>query len=145
MDLGSQSSELENLTQVEEMLIAFVSPILQVTHAIGGKYKYKWYTISFPQNIEHIYKSLPCPIKELPIIIVRKKDQRGTNYDFKFNRDRVYRALKYNIENDTFYSDVQVDAHALDDIERNCDFNIFKQIKTIHVEVESESNELIYI
>ena len=38
-----------------------------------------------------------------------------------------------------------MDAHALDDIERNCDFNIFKQIKTIHVEVESESNELIYV
>jgi hypothetical protein len=70
MDPGSQPSELANLTQVEEMLIARVSPILQVTHAIGGQYKYKGHTISFPQNIEHIYKSLPCPIKELPIIIV---------------------------------------------------------------------------
>ena len=38
-----------------------------------------------------------------------------------------------------------MDAHALDDIERNFDFNIFKQIKTVHVEVESESNELIYV
>ena len=70
MDPGSQPSELANLTQVEEMLIGHVSPILQVTHAIGGQYKYKGHTISFPQNIEHIYKSLPCPIKELPIIIV---------------------------------------------------------------------------
>ena len=40
---------------------------------------------------------------------------------------------------------VQVDAHALDDIERNFDFNIFKKINIVHVEVESESNELIYV
>ena len=70
MDPRSQPSELANLTQVEEMLIARVSPILQVTHAIGGQYKYKGHKISFPRNIEHIYKSLPHPIKELPIIIV---------------------------------------------------------------------------
>jgi hypothetical protein len=33
----------------------------------------------------------------------------------------------------------------VDAIERNCDFNIFKQIKTVHFEVESETNELIYV
>ena len=70
MDLGSQPKELANLTQAEEMLISRVSPILQVTHATGGKYKYKGHTISFPQDIEIIYKNLPCPIKELPMIIV---------------------------------------------------------------------------
>ena len=36
MDLGSQPKVLANLTQVEEMLIARVSPILQVTHATDG-------------------------------------------------------------------------------------------------------------
>ena len=74
MDLGSQPYELANLTQVDEMLITCVSPIMQVTHAIDGKYKYKRYTINFPQNIKLVYKSLPCPTKELPIIIVLKKD-----------------------------------------------------------------------
>ena len=48
MDPGCQPPELANLTQVEEMLIAHVNPILQVTHAIGGQYKYKGHTISFP-------------------------------------------------------------------------------------------------
>ena len=36
MDLEAQLIELETLTQVEEMLITRVSPILQVTHATGG-------------------------------------------------------------------------------------------------------------
>ena len=79
IDPGSQPPELADLTQVEEMLIARVSPILQVTHAVGGQYKYKGHTICFPQNIEHVYQSLPCPIKDMPIIIVKKKDQHGTN------------------------------------------------------------------
>ena len=48
MDLGSQPQVLANLTQVEEMLIACVIPILQVTHATGGQYKYKGHTICFP-------------------------------------------------------------------------------------------------
>ena len=36
------------LTQVEEMFIAWVSPILQVMHDRGGHYKYNVHTISFP-------------------------------------------------------------------------------------------------
>lgn len=70
MDPGPQPHKLANLTQVEEILIARVSPILQVTHAIGGQYRYKGHTISFPQNIERISNILPHPIKDLPIIIV---------------------------------------------------------------------------
>lgn len=36
MDLGEQPYVLQNLTQVEEILIAHVNPIQQVTHARGG-------------------------------------------------------------------------------------------------------------
>jgi hypothetical protein len=31
-----------------------VSPLLQVSHAQGGQYKYSGHTISFPQNINTI-------------------------------------------------------------------------------------------
>ena len=54
MDLGCQLQDLKNLTQVEEMLIARVNPILQVTHATGGQYKYKGHTISFLWYFEHL-------------------------------------------------------------------------------------------
>jgi hypothetical protein len=59
MDPGEQPHVLRVLTQVEEMLIAQVNPILQVTHAHGGKYKYSGHTISFPQDISMIAKNLP--------------------------------------------------------------------------------------
>ena len=59
MDPGEQPNILRVLTQVEEMLIAHVNPILQVTHARGGKYKYSDHTISFPQDISTIVQSSP--------------------------------------------------------------------------------------
>ena len=59
MNPGKQPLILSILTQVEEMLIAQVNPILQVTHAHGGQYKYSGHTIIFPQNIVSIVKTLP--------------------------------------------------------------------------------------
>ena len=51
MDHGPQPLQLSNLTQIEEMLIARINPILQVTHATGGQFKYKGHTISFSQEV----------------------------------------------------------------------------------------------
>ena len=51
MDPGIQPPILAILTQVEEMLIFRANPILQVTHAYGGQYKYYGHTICFPQEI----------------------------------------------------------------------------------------------
>jgi predicted Fe-S protein YdhL (DUF1289 family) len=51
MDPGDQPTVLSILTQVEEMLIARVSPILQVRHARGGQYKYSGHTISFHNKL----------------------------------------------------------------------------------------------
>ena len=54
MDPHEQPNILRVLTQVEYMLITRVNPILQVTHAQGGQYKYSGHTISFPQDIATI-------------------------------------------------------------------------------------------
>ncbi|XP_059068758.1 uncharacterized protein LOC131859203 [Cryptomeria japonica] len=145
MDPGPQPNELANLTQVEEMLIARVSPILQVTHATGSQYKYKGHMISFPQNVDHVSKKLPHLIENLPIIIVRRRDQHGTNYNFTVIRDRVYRALKYKIEHDRFYSDVTIDENALHHLSTDSDENIFNKLKTMHMEFDSNANEIIFV
>lgn len=47
MDLEAQPIDLANLTQVEEILIVYVSPILQVIHATCGQLKYIGHTIGF--------------------------------------------------------------------------------------------------
>ncbi|XP_057862036.2 uncharacterized protein LOC131070491 [Cryptomeria japonica] len=145
MDLGPQPPELACLTQVEEMLIARVNPILQVTHAIGSQFKYKGHTISFPRYIEKIAENLPHSITSLPIIIVRRKDQHGMSYNFTVNRDRVYRALQYKIQNDKFYADVTIDTCALENLLEGCDQNIFEHLKTINMELDFDTNEIQFV
>lgn len=63
-----QPHVLRDLTQVQEMLISHVNPILQC-----GQYKYRGHPISFPQEIKTIANALPQHIKELDIIIVIQK------------------------------------------------------------------------
>ena len=57
MDPGEQPHVLIILTQVEEMMIALVNPILQVIHAHGGQYKYSGHTICFPDDISMVAKN----------------------------------------------------------------------------------------
>ena len=59
MDPNEKPHILIVLTRVEGMLIARLNPILQVTNARGGKYKYSGHRISFPQDISTTVESLP--------------------------------------------------------------------------------------
>lgn len=127
------------------MLIAHVYPILQVTHARGGQYKYKGHIIRFPQNIENITKKLLHSIKDLPIIIVRIKDQHGTRYHFIVNRDHVYKTLEYKIMHGKFYFDVTIDANALDELSINSHENIFDLLRTMHMKFHSYRNEIVFV
>lgn len=72
MDPGPQPKVLSTLTYIEEMLTAHVNPILQVTHAHGGQYKYNGHTISFPQDITAIVNYLPHIISEINILILKR-------------------------------------------------------------------------
>ncbi|XP_057835128.1 uncharacterized protein LOC131045552 [Cryptomeria japonica] len=72
LDPGKQPVVLKKLTQVEEMLIARVAPVLQVRHGKGGQYKYSGHTISFPQDISEIAKLLPRRLKDLEVLIVHR-------------------------------------------------------------------------
>ena len=120
MDPGTQPHVLEDLTQVEEMLIARVSPILQVTHSIGGQYKYRGHTIIFLQEIKDGSKTLPQHINNLDLmVVVQKKGRQGSSYDFTVRKQKVMDALLYKIQNDPYYQDVRVDYDALEELPEN--------------------------
>lgn len=65
--------ELQRLTQIDEMLIARVFPIISVFTKPGGQRAYKGHCINFPQDIQHVADSLPRYPKELPIILTHPK------------------------------------------------------------------------
>lgn len=62
--------ELQNLTQIEEMLIARVFPVISVYTKPGGQRAYRGYCINLPQEVQQVFSSLPRYPEELPVIIV---------------------------------------------------------------------------
>ena len=51
--------ELENLTQIEEMLIARVFPVMSVYTKPGGQRAYRGHCINFPQEVQQLFYTLP--------------------------------------------------------------------------------------
>ena len=95
------------------MLISHANPVLQVTHAHGGQYKYSGHTICFPQDISNIAKYLPHLISKLDILVVRKCNSTNNPYELFVSRTRVLFALQYKMVNDPYHKDVQVNPIAL--------------------------------
>ena len=82
---------LQDLTQIEEMLIARALPIMKVYLKPGGQRGYSGHCINFPQRVLDLAQSLPhCP-KDIPLIVVTMKG-KGTILkmllfgDIKLNR-----------------------------------------------------------
>ena len=71
------------------MLISRANPVLQVTHAHGGQYKYSGHTICFPQDISNIAKYLHHLISELDILVVHKCNSTNNPYEIFVSRIRV--------------------------------------------------------
>ena len=68
--------ELQNLTQIEEMLIARALPIMSVFIKPGGQRAYSGHCINFPQDIRQLASTLPHYPKEISIIVVRMKGNK---------------------------------------------------------------------
>ena len=60
--------ELQDLTQLEEMLIARVFPVISVYTKPGGQKAYKGHCINFSQDIQELANSLPRHPNQLPVI-----------------------------------------------------------------------------
>jgi hypothetical protein len=71
MDPGPIPLGLEQLTQIEEMLIARVYCFVEVRQVRGVQYKYKGHIVNFLANTPKVYNRLPLLPKDLNIIIIR--------------------------------------------------------------------------
>ena len=113
MDPSPQWIVLLSLSQIEEMLISRVNPILQVTHARGGQYKCNGQTIYFPQDITKITSMLRWHVEDLDVLIVTCYSNDHHAYDCIFSRHHVLPALEYKLANDPYYKNAHIDNNAL--------------------------------
>jgi hypothetical protein len=91
--------ELEQLTMVEEMLISPVLAIMSVFRLPGGALINRGFCANFLQDVQSICKILPRLPRDLPILILKKKDQNNNIKQFKVNRERVEKVLRYLCKN----------------------------------------------
>ncbi len=64
-------SDLQELTQIEEMFIVRVHIYMQVMSIRGAQYKYSGHMVNFFRNIGTMYSQLPRLPEELDVIILR--------------------------------------------------------------------------
>ena len=106
-------SSMQGLTQVEEMLISAVLPIMSLYRLPHGQYGYSGHVINLPQDVASFASSLPRLPSELDIIVVRKEGATQSHRDFRVRRSVVLRALQWLLVNNTYYRNIYIDPDAL--------------------------------
>jgi hypothetical protein len=91
--------EFEELTMIEEMLISPILAIMSVYRLPSGALTSRGFCANFTQNIQPFVKLLPRLPQDLPILVLKKKDQQNNFKYFKVKRQRVQRCLQYLCEN----------------------------------------------
>ena len=79
---------LEDLTQIEQMLIARASPIMTVYRRKGGQRGYRNHVLNFPQDIQGFLNLLPPNVHDLPFLVIRKVGIDNSYKDFRVCRKK---------------------------------------------------------
>ena len=113
MDPGHVPTELQGLTQIEEMLICAVMPMMSLYHLPYGQYGYSGHVINLPQDIATFTSTLPRSPCQLDVLIVRKGDASSAHKDFRVRRTKVYNALLWLKHHNVYYRNIAIDESVL--------------------------------
>lgn len=102
-------NELKDLTQIEEILIARVLPIMNIyCKPKGGQHAYKGHVITFPCNVQRVADVLPHLPTDLPLIKIQKNGSISSK-DFRVRKIKVLNALTWLRLNNPVYQDIYID------------------------------------
>ena len=113
MDPGNVPIELQDLTQIEEMLIARSCPIMSIYRKHGGQWGYKGHVVNLPQDVQGFLTSLPSSTSNLPVLVLRKQGADNTHADFRVRRAKVLSALQWLQSNNPCYKEITIDYMSL--------------------------------
>ena len=118
------------MTQAEQGLLTRVVPFIKIVKLSGqfGQFGFKGQAILFAKDIfeviEQLPKMLPRSSSDTSVVVVTENLENVDRVrQFTIDRDRVYRALHWLIENNPLYSDVTVD--------KNADLNLENIIRSV--------------
>ena len=128
----------QGLTQVEEMLISAVMPVMSIYRLPHGQYGYKGHIINLPQDVSAFATSLPRLPSELDIVLVRKE---GTHHDFRVRKLVVLRALKWLKQHNKYYRNIEINLDALNLLPDDGELPGKYGLTVSHDKVEEEEEE----
>ncbi|CAG8798189.1 11989_t:CDS:2, partial [Gigaspora margarita] len=110
---GNVLQELQNLTEVKEMLIAQVFTVVSVYNLCGGQYVYRGNVINFSQNMQKFATRLPYHPSLLDMLIVQRNSSDQSAFcDFQVRRDKLK-------ENNVFYHNIEIADNILQSLPKN--------------------------
>jgi len=101
-------NQLKGLTQLEQMLIARVNPVMTVYTIKGGQRKGSKHVINFPQNVSRLASVLPQLPDDVPLIVRRSNIGETRHYDFLVRQRKIISALEWLKENNKWYRDISI-------------------------------------
>ncbi len=103
---GPVPVELQGLTQVEEMLISRVMPMMMLYRLPHGQYGYRSHIINLPQVISSFATSLPRLPSELDVVLVCREGANGSHRDFRVCCSMFLGALEWLQQHNMYYRDI---------------------------------------
>jgi hypothetical protein len=123
------------MTQMEEMLVARLCPVMTVYTVHGGERKGSKHVINFPQNVSRLAMSLPQKPEHIPLVVRRLNLHDDKHYDFRVRRNKVKQALEWLKRHHKWYRDVTILVEALEDlpIDDNIEHLFVRQIADLPI------------
>ena len=106
--IGTIPPELQNLSLIEQMLIAQVHPVVQFHRIRNAQTGYKGNVISFVQDIGKCYSTLPLLPEEISNVIMFTKNTPKGEIQFKANRHKILEALRWLKANNEYYQHITI-------------------------------------
>ena len=109
MDPGIVPKELTGLTQIEEILISPVMPMMSVYRLPHGQYGYSGHVVNLPQNVSSFVSKLPQLPNDLDILLVRRNGDSGSHRDFKVRHAKVLHALQWLQIHNKYFANIEIE------------------------------------
>ena len=111
-------THLPELNSIEQAMISRVQVIMKCYRLKDGGFGgfgYRGHVMNFEHDPSKIFDQLPVAFKDLPIIILRKRDDKHPKKyrDFRVRRKAIQSWLEYLIEHSPAYQDVTIAADRL--------------------------------
>ncbi len=136
MDPGNVPDQLQDLTQVEELLIASVVPMMPVYRLPHGQYGYNGHVLNLPQDVSSFASKLPRTVSELDIVLVRKEGESGSH---RLQSKTFHSITCITGANNKYYRSIEIDDIALQQLPK--DGNLVHSIPSI-CDAETENSQI---